>query len=154
MEEKLQTYLEKFMSVLPADSPYRTRSFIAEAWGDSPEMADELGDLIFRGVKTATCSALWEWEAEGKPIPRQGQLTVVLNGEGRPLCIVETTEVTVRQYNEVDDEFAQAEGEGDFSLDYWREAHRNFFSRTLPKIGREFSEDMSLVCERFQVIYK
>jgi uncharacterized protein YhfF len=154
MEEKINTYLEKFMSIIPLDSPYRTRSFIAEAWGDSPEMADELGDLIFRGVKTATCSALWEWEAEGKPIPRQGQITVVLNGEGHPLCIVETTEVTIRQYNEVGDEFAQAEGEGDFSLDYWREAHRNFFSRTLPKIGREFSENMPLVCERFQVIYK
>jgi uncharacterized protein YhfF len=154
MEEKISTYLEKFMSVLPPDSPYRTRSFIAEAWGDSPEMADELGDLIFRGVKTATCSALWEWEAEGKPIPRQGQLTVVLDGSGSPLCIVETTEVTVRQYNEVDAEFAQAEGEGDFSLDYWRQAHQSFFSRTLPKIGREFSENMPLVCERFQVIYK
>ncbi len=154
MEEKLKTYLEEFMSVIPSDSPYRTRPLIAEAWGDNPQMADELGDLIFRGVKTATCSALWEWEAEGKPIPRQGQLTVVLNGEGQPLCVIETTEVTVRQYNEVDDEFAQAEGEGDFSLDYWREAHRSFFSRTLPKIGREFSEDMPLVCERFQVIYK
>jgi uncharacterized protein YhfF len=154
MEEKIKTYLDKFMSVLPPDSPYPARSFVAEAWGDSPEMADELGDLIFRGIKTATCSALWEWETEGKPIPRQGQLTVVLDGKGNPLCIAETTEVTIRQYNEVDDEFAQAEGEGDFSLAYWREAHRNFFSRTLLKIGREFSEDMPLVCERFTVIYK
>jgi uncharacterized protein YhfF len=110
--------------------------------------------LIFRGIKTATCSALWEWEAEGNPIPQKGGITVVVDGGGNPLCIVETTEVTIRQYNEVDAEFAQAEGEGDFSLDYWREAHRNFFSRTLPKIGLEFSEDMPLVCERFQVIYK
>ena len=81
-------------------------------------------------------------------------ITVVLDGRGNPLCIVETNEVTIRKYNEVDDEFAQAEGEGDFSLDYWRQAHKNFFSRILPKIGKEFSEDMPLVCERFQVIYK
>ena len=154
MEEKVKTYWQEFMSILPPDSPYRTKNYIAESWGDSPELADELGDLIARGIKTATCSALWEWETEGNPIPQKGQLTVVLDGAGQPLCIVETTEVTIRQYNEVDDEFAQAEGEGDFSLDYWREAHRNFFSRTLPKIGREFSEAMPLVCERFQVIYK
>ena len=154
MEEKVTAYWQEFMSVLPPDSPYRTKTFIAEGWGDSPEMADELGELIARGIKTATCSALWEWEAEGNPIPQKGQITVVVNGEGHPLCIVETTEVTIRQYNEVDSDFAQAEGEGDFSLDYWREAHRNFFSRTLPKIGREFKEDMPLVCERFQVIYK
>jgi uncharacterized protein YhfF len=154
MEEKVMAYWQKFMSILPADSPYREKSYIAEGWGDSPEMADELGELIARGIKTATCSALWEWQAEGNPIPQKGQITVVVDGEGHPLCIVETTEVTIRQYNEVDSDFAQAEGEGDFSLDYWREAHRNFFSRTLPKIGREFIEDMPLVCERFQVIYK
>jgi uncharacterized protein YhfF len=154
MEEKVTAYWQKFMSILPTDSPYRTKNYIAESWGDGPEMADELGDLIARGIKTATCSALWEWEAEGNPIPQKGQITVVLNGSGDPLCIVETTEVTIRQYDEVDSDFAQAEGEGDFSLAYWRAAHRNFFSRTLSKIGREFSEDMPLVCERFQVIYK
>ncbi|MGE5376073.1 MAG: ASCH domain-containing protein [Bacteroidota bacterium] len=153
-EEQVHAYWQKFLSILPPDSPYRTKTYTAEAWGDSSKLADELGDLIVRGIKTATCSALWEWEAEGKPIPREGLLTTVLDGQGSPLCIVETTEVTVRQYNEVDDEFAQAEGEGDFSLEYWRQAHRNFFSRTLPKIGREFSEEMPLVCERFQVIYK
>ena len=154
MEGKVTAYWQKFMSILPPDSPYRTMNYIAESWGDNPELANELGDLIARSIKTATCSALWEWEAEKKPIPQKGQLTVVLDGEGQPLCIVETTEVTIRHYNEVDAEFAQAEGEGDFSLDYWREAHRKFFSRTLPKIGWEFSEDMPLVCERFQVIYK
>jgi uncharacterized protein YhfF len=153
-KEKIEFYWQKFLSILPSDSPYQTKTYIAEGWGDSPEMADELGDLILRDIKTATCSAFWEWEAEGKPIPEAGQITVVLNGSGEPLCIIETTEVTVRKYNEVDSDFAQAEGEGDFSLDYWREAHKKYFSRTLPKIDKEFSEDMPLVCERFKVIYK
>lgn len=153
-KEKIEFYWEKFLAILPLDSPYRSKTYIAEGWGDSPQMADELGDLIVRDIKTATCSALWEWEAEGKPIPEVGQITIVLNGSGEPICIIETTEVAVRKYNEVDDTFAQAEGEGDFSLDYWREAHKKYFSRTLPKIGKEFSVDMPLVCERFKVIYK
>jgi uncharacterized protein YhfF len=151
---KIEFYWQKFLAILPPDSPYQTKAYTTESWGDSPEMADELGDLILRDIKTATCSALWEWEAEGKPIPEEGRITIVLNGHGEPLCIIETTEVTVRKYNEVDSDFAQAEGEGDFSLNYWREAHKNYFSRTLPKIGKEFSEDMPLVCERFKVIYK
>jgi|GEM_PF-6037188 len=29
-----------------------------------------------------------------------------------------------------------------------------FFSRVLPQFGREFSDDMPLVCERFKIIYK
>jgi uncharacterized protein YhfF len=154
IKEKAEFYWQKFLSILPADSPYQTKTYTAESWGDNPEMADELGDLIVRDIKTATCEALWQWEVEGKPIPEVGQITIVLNGHGEPICIIEATEVTVRKYNEVDSDFAQAEGEGDFSLDYWREVHKNYFSRTLPKIGREFSDDMPLVCERFKVIYK
>jgi len=153
-EETIKAYWQKFLSVLPPDSPYHTKTYTAEGWGDSPEMADELGDLIARDIKTATCSALWEWDAEGKPIPRVGLVTIVVDGKGEPLCIVETTEVTVQKFYEVGSDFARAEGEGDFSLEYWHEAHRKFFSRTLPKIGREFSEDIPLVCERFQLIYK
>jgi uncharacterized protein YhfF len=153
-EEKVQSYWQQFLSILPPESPYRKTEHVAEQWGDSPELADELGELIARGIKTATCSALWEWEAEGKPIPQVGQITIVLDGRGDPLCIVETAEVFLQNYNEVGPEFAQAEGEGDFSLEYWRQAHRNFFSRTLPKIGWDFSEEMPLVCERFRLIYK
>ena len=153
-QDLVEAYWQRFLASLPPDSPYRSKSYVAEGWGDSPEMADELGALIAQGIKTATCSALWEWEAEGNPIPQAGLITIALDGRGAPLCIVETVEVTIRKYNEVDADFARAEGEGDLSLEYWRDAHRNFFSRVLPKIGREFSDEMPLVCERFRLIYK
>lgn len=152
--DSIQSYWKTFLASLPSDSPYRNKPYLTEGWGDGPEMADELGALIAAGTKTATCSALWEWEAEGESIQETGTITIVLNGSGEPLCIVETVEVTVRKYNEVDPEFAREEGEGDLSLDYWREAHHKFFSRSLPKIGLEFSEEMPLVCERFRLIYK
>jgi uncharacterized protein YhfF len=153
-EETIRKYWAQFLASLPPNSPYRTMSYIAEGWGDSPVLADELGALIVQGIKTATCSALWEWQAEGNPIPDVGLITIALDGRGEPLCIVETVEVTIRKYNEVDADFARQEGEGDLSLRYWREAHRNYFSRVLKKIGKEFSEEMPLVCERFRVIYK
>ena len=153
-KEALEAYWRKFLATLPADSPYRGKTYISDGWGDSPEMADGLGALIAAGTKTATCSSLWEWEAEGEAPPETGTITIVLNGRGEPLGLVETVEVTIRKYNEVDADFARDEGEGDLSLGYWREAHRRFFSRSLPNIGREFSEDMPLVCERFRLIYK
>ena len=68
-KETVQNYWEQFLASLPPDSPYRTKTYVAEGWGDGPAMADELGALIAQGTKTATCSALWEWEAEGNPIP-------------------------------------------------------------------------------------
>lgn len=129
------------------------RGYIAEAWGDNPALADELGTLIAAGTKTATCSALWDYEAEGDPLPSVGMLTVVLDGAGNPLCLVETTEVTIRPYHEVDAQFAYEEGEDDRSLQSWRTGHRRFFTRVLGKIGRTFSEEMPLVCERFRLLY-
>lgn len=151
---KIEAYWQAYLAALPAGSPVREKKYVAEGWGDSPEMADELGALIVAGVKTATCSALWEWEAEGNPVPEVGLLTIVLDGRDEPLCIVETTEVTIRPYNQVDASFAYDEGEGDRSLAYWREAHWRFFSRTLPKIEKTPTEDMPLVCERFRVVYR
>jgi uncharacterized protein YhfF len=152
--DRIEAYWRSYLDTLPAGSPLRDEQYVAEGWGDSPQMADELGALITAGTKTATCSALWEYEAEGSPLPETGSKTIVLDGYNDPLCIVETTEVEVRPYNEVDDRFAYEEGEGDRSLEYWRKAHWHFFSRTLPNIGKESTPDMPLVCERFRVIYE
>ena len=152
--DRVESYWRSYLESLPADSPVRDEQYVAEGWGDSPEMADELGALIADGIKTATCSALWEYEAEDEPLPQVGLKSVVLDGKGDPLCIVETTEVEVRPYEEVDAGFAYEEGEGDRSLEYWREAHWSFFSRTLPNMGKEPTTDMPLVCERFRVVYK
>jgi uncharacterized protein YhfF len=87
-------------------------------------------------------------------LPEVGQKTIVLDGNDDPLCTIETTEVEVRPYNEVDARFAYEEGEGDRSLESWRQAHWRFFSRTLPNMGKEPTPDMPLVCERFRVIHE
>jgi uncharacterized protein YhfF len=153
-DDRLEAYWSGYLETLPAGSPMRDEQYVAEGWGDSPRLADELGTLIVTGAKTATCSALWEYEAEGSALPEAGSKTIVLDGQDDPLCIVETTEVVVRPYDKVDAKFAYEEGEGHRSLEYWRDAHWRFFSRTLPTIGKEPSVDMPLVCERFRVIYE
>ena len=150
---KIEAYWQKFLSTLSSDSPYHTKVYSEGGYGDSPELMDELIQLVLIGKKTATCGSLWGWEAEDKPLPIAGDVWVELDGRGNPVCITETVEVSIRKYNEVDAEFARAEGEGDLSLNYWREA-TSYFSRVLPKIEKQFSKDMPLVCERFQLIYK
>ena len=126
----------------PSAVPEKYRSLRTFAFGDSPELADELLGLVLKGVKTATCST------EDEPnISTPGERWIVLDGRGRPACVIETTEVTYRRFGEVDTAFAYEEGEGDRSLAYWREAHRRYFGR----LGR-FSEDMMLMCERFRLV--
>ena len=128
------------MSELIIPEAYRAlRSF---AFGDSPDLADELLELVLNGAKTATCST------EDEPnISKPGERWIVLDGRGNPRCVIESTEVTYRRYSEVDAVFALDEGEGDRSLAYWRDAHRRYFGR----LGK-FSEDMMLMCERFRLV--
>ena len=150
----IEAYWSDFFSSLPEGSPYPSRKRTEESWGEGAAMADELGGLIAKGTKTATCSALAEWEADGEALPQVGDLTMVLSGSGEPLCIIEVTEVRFRRFKEVDADFAREEGEGDRSLDHWREVHRHFFSRSLARIGLNFEEDVMLVCERFRLVHR
>lgn len=147
----IEIYWKNFLAVNPS---YRGKPYIAEPFGDNPALADELGSLVLSGRKSATCSAVWNYEANREPFPQVGALWLVLDGRNEPMCVVETIEVTIRAFNEVDADFARAEGEDDLSLESWREGHKRFFTRTLATIGRNFSEDMPLICERFRVIYK
>ncbi len=126
-----------------------------EAWGfgDSPEMADELGALVKQGIKTATADLVWVTEYESRPVPKVGDYSVILDGAGDPLCIIQTTEVTIFPYENVPPEFAYDEGEGDRSLDYWRQAHWSYFSRRCTDIGRKPTLTMPVICERFRVVY-
>jgi uncharacterized protein YhfF len=112
------------------------------SFGDSPALADELATLVLAGIKTATCWA----DVEGlKTEP--GKLTVMLGGNGQPLAVIETVEITLRRFDEVDASFAYNEGEDDRSLGSWREEHRRYFTR----LG-QFSQDMMLYCERFRLV--
>lgn len=55
-------------------------------------------------------------------------------------------------FKDVTADFAAAEGEGDGSLAFWRAAHAAYFTRECARLGRAFSEDMPVVCERFDVV--
>jgi uncharacterized protein YhfF len=128
--------------VSPSAVPEKYRSLRSFAFGDSPELADELLDLVLSGLKTATCST------EDEPnTSTPGERWIVLDGRGNPRCVIESTEVTYRRYSDVDAAFAYEEGEGDRSLAYWRSAHRRYFERQ-----GKFSEDMRLMCERFRLV--
>ena len=126
-----------------------------DAWsfGGTPEQADALLALVLDGTKTATASALWDYEAEGEPLPEVGTLGIVLDSAGHPRALVVTTAVTVVPFDEVDEEHARLEGEEDLALASWRRVHEEFFTR-FRSHHREFAPDMPVVCERFAVLYQ
>lgn len=131
---------------LPAEAP--------ESWafGATPEHADGLLALVLAGTKTATASALWDYEFSGERLPELGLLNIILDGSGRPRALVETVAVEVIAFDRVGADHARAEGEGDRSLAYWREAHQKFW-REHSENPRGFEPDMPVVCERFRLLH-
>lgn len=121
-------------------------------FGDSPELAEELVDLILSGKKTATCATVLEYEQEGASIPKAGEYKLIVDSKKNPVCIIEVTDVAIVPFCDVSESFAYDEGEGDRTHKYWEEGHRNYFERVLPSYGAEFSESMPLICQRFKVI--
>ena len=111
------------------------------AFGAAPEQADELLALVLAGVKTATASALWGYEAEGEELPTPGALDILTDSRGVPQALVVTTQVDIVPFDEVSAEHAHLEGEGDRSLATWREVHERFFTEHAVH-GRGFSRDM------------
>lgn len=126
-----------------------------DAWsfGGDERMADALGRLVLRGVKTATTGLVWEHDYFAWKPPAVGAKTVILDGREYPLCIIETTAVRIMPFNAVDAGFARREGEGFESVGDWQRAHWRYFARRCAEIGREPSEEMPVICHEFRVIY-
>ena len=119
---------------------------VSWAFGDSPELADELVTLVVQGKKIASCGSLNAFEQEDES-PSIGGYSIILSGEGQPVCVIRTLALRLVQFSEVTEAQASKEGEGDLSLDYWRAAHQAFFERE-----GTYAENMELVFEEFQLI--
>ncbi|WP_316857936.1 ASCH domain-containing protein [uncultured Cohaesibacter sp.] len=119
----------------------------AYSLGDSPELAEELLALVISGRKTASCDALALLEKENIPLPKVGDIYVILDSADQPAAVIETIDVFLCRFDEVDVEFARQEGEGDLSYDYWRDGHKAYFER-----NGVFAPDMKLVCERYRLL--
>ena len=125
-----------------------------ERFGDGPEMADELLDLVLNGPKRATAALVAEFEDEGSPLPRIGSHWIACDAAGRPLAIMRTMELRIGPFTSVDAAYAWEEGEGDRTLEWWREAHSGYWTRVGERLGIEWTPDMDIVFERFDVVWR
>jgi uncharacterized protein YhfF len=149
---RVRTFWAAFASA--AGSDVSARLYESFHFGDSESLADELAALVVAGTKRGTAGLLWSHEAEGKPMPRPGELSIVERWSGEPVCIIETVSVAVLPFDEVGAEFAATEGEGDGSLDDWRAGHRAYFGRECARLGKTPTDRMPVVCESFEVVYR
>jgi uncharacterized protein YhfF len=142
----IEEFWAEFVATTGIDGPHESWAF-----GDLslPDLATELALLVRDGPKRATAGLVAEYEPEDDPVPSVGDLSIVLDGHGGPVCVIRTTQVEIRRFGDVDEAFAWDEGEGDRTLAWWRRAHIRFFER----FGTSVDEDTPMMLERFELLW-
>jgi len=121
---------------------------------DNEKDANECAALVLSGDKRATASCLWSYEINKEDLPKEQDIYIVTNWAGLAQCVIEVEKVEITPFARITSEFAEIEGEGDKSLEYWRRVHWDFYHREMAGSNYEPSEDMLIVCEYFKVVYK
>lgn len=150
---KIETFWQDYLSTLSEEDRKNASAYLVDDFADTPEAATKVGNLVCEGIKTTTSSLLWGLEHIGEPLPKVGDISVVVDGNRRPLCVIEMTEVEIRPFNTVNEQFAFDYGEGERTLAYWLSDNWEFHSRWCREIGREPSESMPIVFQRFRLLY-
>ncbi|MBD5655116.1 MAG: ASCH domain-containing protein [Candidatus Eremiobacteraeota bacterium] len=122
------------------------------AFGYTPEVIDQLAELVVSGPKRATTSLLRWHGPGGEHMPIVGDRFIVVGSGCVPRAVVRITRVDVKPFRAIDADDAWDEGEGDRSLAYWRSAHRDFFEAEGARAAFTFREDDEVVFCRFELL--
>ncbi|MGD9741448.1 MAG: ASCH domain-containing protein [Dongiaceae bacterium] len=132
-----------------ATNDYHAKTFADPRYSNYHDM---LLDLVGEGKKRATAHMALDFEKNNVPRRKVGDYWVVVSTKNEPRYLVRVTDVTVTPFNQVKVEFASREGEGDSSLRYWAEVHREYFEAQCKDLGIPFPDDCPTVCEGFELI--
>lgn len=117
-------------------------------FGEGAEMRDRLLDFVFYGDKRATAGMLEYDYEEDEPVESVGEIFILVGNENEPVGKIRITRVDIVRFDEVSDEFALAEAEGDLTGDDFRNSHREFWE----SCGYEVNPDSKIVCAWFDLI--
>lgn len=82
---------------------------------------------VLDGSKTSTTATLIEYEIEQEDLPVAGLQEVVIDSAGKPVVVIEMTEIRQARLAEVDLQHAIDEGEGFTTVAQWRAGHEAFW---------------------------
>ena len=155
MIKHIETTIEKFWQEFLKLNPDNKIKQIPESFYfcDNEKDANECADLVVNNIKQATATSLWWFEKNNQPLPNVGDQAIVTDWYGNPKAVIETIKIDPTPYNEITAEFAEVEGEGDKSLEYWKKVHKAYYQREMEPHGENFDENMIIICEYFKTKY-
>lgn len=146
-------FWQKFLNSTEALRFSDPQLYDAFSIGTQKEHADEGAKLILDGVKIATSSHPAEYGDEGIP-PFPGALSVLLDGSGKPVAVLETLETKLRTLDELDEEFARDYGEWDRTLVTLKSNLASYYRPLVDNRDGIDNEEIELLCERFRIVFR
>jgi uncharacterized protein YhfF len=129
------------------------KPFVEAAFAGGREGTDALIRLYREGKKTAGSGLVKDYKTAGDPLPKVGNYWIILDSRERPQFIVKTLRTEINMFGKIPKSVARAEGEGDLSISYWKEAHRAFFSPFLSKWGIADIDEAEVITEHFEIVH-
>lgn len=111
---------------------------------------EKLISLVLSGDKRATTSLYNEYIKNKEPLPKIGEKSIIQHDNNNDACLIEVENVIITEFKNITEELAFIEGEGDKSLEYYRNEHYKIFK----KIDSNFNDESKVVFEMFKVIEK
>lgn len=117
-------------------------------FGKTLEEQNELANLVLEGKKKATSSLYYLQEIKKAQPTRIGDIWQIQNGQSQNICRVQVTKVRVKQFSEIDETFARAEG--DRTLTNWKRIHDTYYTHILGEYNKVLEESTLLECVYFE----
>lgn len=151
MKQTINNYWKQFL--IEKNLPKKMNYYETFYFGSNETSATNLLKLVLEGKKVATCSAKMDYILQAEALPKTNDYSIVTNFSKEPKCIIQTTDVLTLPFKKMTFDICQFEGE-DTTLASWQEKHIDFFTHTGKKFGYDFSWDMEIVFEFFNVVYQ
>jgi len=150
-----KTVYELWNSYTQSNPEFKNQE-IQESWYFHTNKADanRLAELILNGKKKAS-SGLYSWYEEANAdLPKIGTKNIITDFDGKAQAIIETIGVDTIPFNQISKEYAEMDmGTKIEPLKKWKKAHWDFFETAMEESGKKPSEEMLIVCERFETIW-
>ena len=151
LNKKELNYWNRYLATL-TEKPEKPKVMASIAGHEG--IADQLLFLYLSGKKTAGSGLVKDYKYNGEDLPEVGTFWIVLDRQKDPRCILKTIRVETCLFSQVTEEVAIAEGEGDLSLEHWREVHTDYFEEYLEEWKIENLDQEEVITEYFEVVYK
>lgn len=146
--------VEKFWHDCRREHSIDQQSYFAATFAE-PRLAtyhDILLDLVAAGKKRATAHLALDFERNRIRLREPGDYWVIVDTHNTPRFLLRISDVETAPFGEVPESFAAREGEGDSSLEYWRQVHQDYFQQQCAQWNVEWGEHLLIVCEGFDLI--